>query len=137
MAGDDDCRLTCFHAIKKFLANKIYHFSRLHFCLDSPLLIISSFSSVFQNAILHNFSHFSQNSVFIGCRVFSLVLAICFSWYLHLKLSHEFLAFISFNIWRCKCKSISVSYLELVDWKLESQMVFSNIQKATKWLVWT
>ena len=34
-----------------------------------------------------------------GCNIFSPLLVICFSWNLHLKLSHEFLTFISFNIW--------------------------------------
>ena len=29
LAGDDDCRLTRFHPIRNFLANEIYHFSRL------------------------------------------------------------------------------------------------------------
>ena len=43
-------------------------------------------------------AHFSQHAVFIGCNIFSLLLVI--SWNLHLKLSYEFLTFISFNIWR-------------------------------------
>ena len=29
LAGDDECRLTRFHSIRNFLANEIYHFSRL------------------------------------------------------------------------------------------------------------
>ena len=63
---------------------------------------------LFQNAILHRVetnilkfsAHFSQNAVFIGCNIFSLLLVIFLSWNLHLKLSHGFLTLISFNIWR-------------------------------------
>ena len=29
LAGDGECRLALFHAIRNFLANEIYHFSRL------------------------------------------------------------------------------------------------------------
>ena len=59
-----------------------------------------------QNAILHNveasfeiFSPFFSECSF-HCDIFSLLLVICLSWNLHVKLSHEFLTFISFNIWR-------------------------------------
>ena len=48
-------------------------------------------------------------------------------------MSHEFLTFISFNIWRLKCKSIRFSHLELesgVTWDFGSQVVFPNILKA-------
>ena len=68
---------------------------------------------------------------------FSLVAAlfssfsIFLSWYLHLKLSPEFLTFISFNIWRKKSKSIRSSHLELVTWHLGSQIIFRNIWKSS------
>ena len=59
-----------------------------------------------QNAILHSveasfeiFSPFLSECSF-HCDIFSLLLVICLSWNLHVKLSHEFLTFISFNIWR-------------------------------------
>ena len=59
-----------------------------------------------QNAILHSveasfeiFSPFFSECSF-HCDIFSLLLVICLSWNLHVKLSHEFLTFISFNIWR-------------------------------------
>ena len=63
---------------------------------------------LFWNAIWHRIevkvikfsAHFSQNEIFIACIIFSLLLVICLSWNFHLKLSHEFLTFISFNIWR-------------------------------------
>ena len=29
LAGDGECRLALFHVIRNFLANEIYHFSRL------------------------------------------------------------------------------------------------------------
>ena len=58
---------------------------------------------------------------------FYLLLVICLNWNFNLKLSHEFLTFISFNIWRKKCKSIRSSHLELVTWHFGSQMVFPNI----------
>ena len=69
-------------------------------------LLIHHFS-LFQNAILHkmlklgfwNFKPiFLRMQFSLVAAFFSLVLVICLSWYLHLKLSHEFLAFISFNI---------------------------------------
>ena len=61
---------------------------------------------LFQNAILHSFearilkmlSPFFWEYSFIF--IFSLLLVICLSRHLHLKLSHEFLTFILFNIWR-------------------------------------
>ena len=60
---------------------------------------------LFQNAILHKvkaralkfYGHFF--SEWMVATFFGLLLVICFSWNLHLKLSHEFLTFISFNIW--------------------------------------
>ena len=45
---------------------------------------------------------------------FSLVLVICLSWYLQLKLSHDPLTRVSFNIWRYKFTSGAI-YLTL--WK--------------------
>ena len=106
--------------------------------LSSSELNLSDFMvyfCLFQNAILHRaeakvlkFSaHFSQNVVFIGCNILSLLLVICLSWNLHLKLSKGYLTFISFNIWRQKCRSISSSHVELVTWHFGSQMVFPNI----------
>ena len=73
-----------------------------HFCL-------------FQNAILHkmlklgfwNFRLFFIRVQFsLVAKNFSLVLVISLSWYLLLIQSHEFLTFISFNVWRKKCNSI-------------------------------
>ena len=68
--------------------------NRLSFLLGSPLHIISSLFShfcLFQNAVL-------QKILKLG--FLSLVLVISLSWYLHLTVSHEFLTFISFDIWR-------------------------------------
>ena len=121
--------------------------NRLPFYLGSPFHIIKSLFNrfyLFQNAILHkilklrcwHFNHFSWNAVFIGCNIF-FCFVICLSWYLHIKLSHELLTFISFNIWRQECMSIRSSHLALVTRHFGSQLVFPNIYKATKWLVWT
>ena len=80
--------------------------NRLLFCLDSLLHIISSLFSrfcLFENAILHKMSKlgfwrfkpmFSQNAILrLAAAFFSPVLVICLSWYMHLKLSHEFLTY--------------------------------------------
>ena len=47
---------------------------------------------------------------------FSLVLVICLSWYLHLKLSHDLLTLVSFNVWRYKFSS-GVIYLNTLETK--------------------
>ena len=52
-------------------------------------------------------SMFLEMQFSLAAAIFSLVWVICFSWYLHHKLSHEFLIFTSFNIWRLEYKSIS------------------------------
>ena len=75
LAGDGECGLALFHAIRNFLANEIYHFSRLsHQKFWMQFSLVATF--------------------------FPLVLVICLSTYLHLKLSRQFLIFVSFNIWR-------------------------------------
>ena len=63
---------------------------------------------------------------------FSLIVIICLSWYLHLKLFDEVLTIISFNIWRQKCQSIKFSHLEPFTRNSESQMVFLIIYKVYK-----
>ena len=99
------------------------------FYLGSPLHVISSLFShfcLFQNAILK----FSQNLVFIGCNIFfRLALVICLSWYLYLTLSHEFLTFTSFNIWRLKCESIRFSQLELLTWHFGAKCSFQTFKR--------
>ena len=109
------------------------------FYLGSPLHIIStSFSHfcLFENVISHkmlklvswNFKPIFHRMQFsLVATFFSLVLIICLSWYLNLKLFHEILTFVSSNIWRWKCNSIRYSHLELVIWHSGSQMVFPNI----------
>ena len=94
---------------KKFIT---FPLNRLPFYLGSSLHIISSLLSHFyllQNAILHKMFKLGLwdfKPIFLRMKFsfvetfFSLVLVICLSWYLHLKLSNEFLTFISFNIWR-------------------------------------
>ena len=155
-AGNGEWTLAWFHPIRNFLANKIYHFSRLShrtgcpIYIGNPLHIISSLFSHFclflQNAILHkmlklglwNFKLiFFRMQFSLVATFFSIVLVICLGWYFHLKLCHEILLLIPLNIWQWKCKSIRSSHLDLVTWVFGSQMVFPIIQKATKWLVWT
>ena len=108
--------------------------NRLPFYLGSLLHKISSLFMhfcLFQNVIFHKTFELR----------FSLVVAFFFlillSWYLHLQLSHEFLPFIPFKIWRRKSKSIRSSHLELVNWHFVNQMVFPNNYKSAKWLVST
>ena len=96
----------------KFIIFMVVSLNRLPFYLGSPLHVISSLFihfCLFQNAILHKMlklgfwyfnliilrMQFSLVPTFI-----SLVLVICLKWYLHLKLFHEFLTFIWFNVWR-------------------------------------
>ena len=112
--------------------------NRVLFYLGGLLHIISSLYSHFcllQNAILHKMlklEFWNFNSIFLRMQFpmvaasFSLVLVICLSWYLHLKLSHECLTFICFNIWRWKSKSIRFLHLKLVTWHFGSQIVFPN-----------
>ena len=129
LAGDGECRQALFYAIRNFLVNGIYHFSRLSHqtgCIFTlaPLSIESapysapSVCSVLQKKFEAKFlefeAHFPQNLVSIGCNIFPLVLVICLCWYLHLQLSHEFLTLVSFNIWRQKFTSGAI-YLKL--WK--------------------
>ena len=99
-----------------FFTNKIYHFSRLFYKLPfylGNLLHIISFSfslfCIFQNSILHKLlklGFWNFKPIFSECsfhwlqHFFPLPLATCLSWYLHLQLSHGFLTFLSFNIWR-------------------------------------
>ena len=52
LAGDCECRLTRFHPIRNFLANDIYHFSRLSHQTGCLFNLLSQFC-LFQNAILH------------------------------------------------------------------------------------
>ena len=102
----------------KFVIFKAAPLNRLLFYLGSLLHVLSSLFGhfyLFQNAILHEMLKlwfWDFKSIFFRIQFslvptfFSLVLVICLSRYLHLTLSHEFLTFISFNIWRLKCKSI-------------------------------
>ena len=82
-AGYGECRLAQFHAIR-FLANEIYHFSRLSH----------------QTGFLFTWAAFLRMQFSLVATYFSVVLVIYLRWFLHLKLSHEFFTFISFNIWR-------------------------------------
>ena len=78
----------------------------------TPFHIISSLFSLFcffQNAILNNVLKlgfwnfrpiFLKKQFSLVATFSSLVLILCLRWYLHLTLSHGFLTFISFNIWR-------------------------------------
>ena len=100
-----------------------------------PAPYLYSHFCLFQNAILHKMlklEFWNFKPIFLRMQFpmvaasFSLVLVICLSWYLHLKLCHECLAFICFNIWRWKSKSIRFSHLELVTWHFGSQIVFPN-----------
>ena len=117
LARDGKCRLTRFDTIRNFLANEIYHFSRLshqtgclftwavYSILSAPYSFTFACSRMLfcKNCWRYGFkilNHFYQNVVFIGCNIFSLVLVISLSWYWHLTLSHEFLTFMSFNVWR-------------------------------------
>ena len=73
----------------------------------------------FANEIYQRLSHF-----------FSLVLVICSSWYLHFRLSYEFLTFIYIYHLTFGDKSVRVfrfSHLELLTSYFGSQMVFPNI----------
>ena len=109
---DGKCWLARFHAIRNFLASGIYHLSRLSHqtgCLFTweapapynqlliqPLLLVPECYLGFWNfKPIYLKMQFS-----LIATLFSLLLVICLSWYLHLELSHEFLTFISFYIWR-------------------------------------
>ena len=86
--------------------------NRLHFYLDSPLHRISSLFSyfcLFKKVILQKILKlrfwkfklvFLRMQFSLIATLFALVLVICLSWFLHLKLSQEFLTLVSFNIWR-------------------------------------
>ena len=100
--------------------------NRLHFYLDSSLHTISSlfgYFCMFRKAILQiNLKIRFWNFKIIFLRMqfsfiptfFSLVLVIRLSSYLHLKLSHDLLALVWFNIWIYKFTSGAI-YLTL--WK--------------------
>ena len=115
--------------------------SRLHFHRASLLNTISSSFShfcLFQNAILHKMlklGFWNFKPTFLRMQLSFVVTFFfsgfgCLSWYLHLKLSHEFLTFISSNISGWECKSIRSAHLELVTDTLEAKWL-------PKWLVWT
>ena len=101
--------------------------NRLSFYLGCPLHIISPLFSqfcLFQNAILHkmlklrswNFKPiFLRKQFSLVATFFCLVFAMSLSWYMNL----------------------TISYLTVVTRYFGSQMIFPNIWKATKWLVWT
>ena len=84
--------------------------NKLPFYLGRPIHVISSLFShfcLFQNAILHKMlkigfwifiSIFLKMQFSLVAISSSLVLVVCLTWYLHFKLSHELLTFISFNI---------------------------------------
>ena len=88
--------------------------NRLYFYLGRSLHRISSLISYFcliRKAILQKnlkvrFSNFRliyfRMQFSLVATFFSLVLVIGLSWYLHLKLSHDILTLVSFNIWRYK-----------------------------------
>ena len=123
LVGYNEYRLGRFHRIRNFFANEIYHFQgcpikhAVFLPRQSAPCNSSLFSQfcLFRNAILRKMlrlgfwnckSFFSEFSFHWLQHFFSLVLVICLSWYLHLALPHEFLTFISFNMWRLKFKSI-------------------------------
>ena len=116
--------------------------NRLHFYLDSSLHRISSLFSyfcLFRKAILQkNLKIRFWNFKLIFLRMqfslvptfFSLVLVICLSWYLHLKLSHDLLTLVSFNIWRYKFTSGAI-YVTLwnpngLSKRLEYQLIWTG-----------
>ena len=119
-----DQKFSCKWNLSFFKAVPSY---RQSFHLGSPLHIISSSLSHFcliQCAILHkllklgfwNFKPiFLRMQFSLVATFFSLVLIISLSWYFHLP----------------------ISCLTLVTWHFGSKMVFPNIYKTTKWLVWT
>ena len=51
--GDDECRLAWFHLIRNFLANEIYHFSRLSHQTFRIIISLLSCFCLFLNAVLH------------------------------------------------------------------------------------
>ena len=94
LAGNGECWLAQFHAIRNFLANKISRLSHQTGCVFTW----AAHFYLFQNAILHKIlklgfwilSPFLLRMQFsLVATFFCLVLVICLSWYLHL--SHEFL----------------------------------------------
>ena len=116
LAGDGKCRLAVFHAIRYFLANEIYHFSGLShqtvciFTWAAFSIELAPYSAPYsKKAILQKILKLKfQNSKIIFLRMhlslvatsFPLILVICLSRSLHLKLSREFLTLVLFNIWR-------------------------------------
>ena len=108
-----------FSVFKAVPPNRLpFYQGSLHHITNS----LFSYFFLFQNAVLHKMLKLGFEKIkpfFWECSFHwfqyfvSLVLVICLSWYRHLKLSHEFLTFISFNIWRWKSKSIRSSHLLL------------------------
>ena len=76
--------------------------------IQSLLLVPKCYFALNVEARVLKFStHFSQNAVFIGCNILSVVLVISLSWHFHL----------------------TNSYLTLVTWHFGSQMVFPNFKR--------
>ena len=135
LAGDGECRLALFHVIRNFLANEIYHFSRLSHqtgCIftwgalyieSTPYSATSAcsrrlFWKTFWSLGFEIFSSFFLRMQFLWVATsFPLVLVICLSWYLQLKLSREFLTLVSFTF------GDNISHLELFSWHFRSQIV--------------
>ena len=117
LAGDGEYRLALFHAIRNFLANEIYHFSRLSHqtgCIftwaalyieSAPYSPTSTDSGrlFWEKNLKLRFWNFNlifhRMQFLLVATFFPLVLVICFSSYLHLKLPHEFLTLVSLKIW--------------------------------------
>ena len=96
--GDGECRLAWFYPIKNFLAKDICHFSRLYYLYSPRHKISFLFRNVcmFQNVILDKMLEigfwklkpiFPRMQFSLAARFLSLVLVICLSWCLNLKLA--------------------------------------------------
>ena len=117
LAGNGECRLALFRAVRNFLANEIYQFPRLSHqtgCIFT-WAILSIESALYSTTSACSGRLFCKkcwsqdwNFKLIFLRIqfsliltfFPLVLVICLGWYLHLKLSDEFLTLVSFKISR-------------------------------------
>ena len=97
-------RLARFHPIGNFLVNGIYLFQGCPIKQAAFLPGQPAPYNYFRKML--NLGFWKFKPIFLRIQFslvatfFSLFLVICLSWYLHLTLSHEFLTFISFNIWR-------------------------------------
>ena len=117
------------HGIRSFLANEICHFSRLShqtgciftwtaLSIESDLYSVTFACSgrLFCKSVWRQGLKFKliflRMQFSLAPTFFSLVLVICLSWYLHLKLSHDLLTLVSFNIWRYNFTSRAI-YLTL------------------------